>query len=184
MSEHESEYGREVRDTIVKSSLTGVVATALVATVFSPAVLGGMVGVAQGFGAGGPGAQANDPYANLPPFPAPLSAEEVTTIRTQLERTAASLELTRAATEEKIEHIRSIAVAGNAVTFEAPRVALNTPVTAEPVALRGTLAAPEPVAEPAPLPQPEHTASGAGGRQEILSYREQHLEFADLLLSY
>lgn len=185
MSEQETDYSREVRDTIVKSSLTGVFATALVVTVASPAGLGGMIGtsVASGFGIDTNGAAASDPYANLPPFPAPLSVEEITTIRSQLERTAASLELTRAATEAKIEHVRNLALSG-AVTFEAPRAApvLETPVV-DAAPLRVTLTAPEPlpVAEPAPLPQPQVSGAAAPA---ILSYREQHLEFADLLLSY
>ena len=47
MSERESDYGREVRDTIIKSSLTGVAATVMAVTVFSPAGLGGMIGFAK-----------------------------------------------------------------------------------------------------------------------------------------
>lgn len=188
MSEHESEYGREVRDTIVKSSLTGVVATAIVATALSPAGFGGMIGVAQGFGSGtDAGAQSNDAYSNLPPFPAPLSAEEVGAIQSQLARTAASLEITRAATEEKIDHIRNIALSGGAVTFEAPRAAPARSVQAAPEAdpLRLTLSAPQPVAEVAPQAQPQPAAEGPGGPSaQVMSYREQHLEFADLLLSY
>ena len=39
------DYGREVRDTIVKSGLTGVAATMLAVTIFSPAGFGGMIGV-------------------------------------------------------------------------------------------------------------------------------------------
>src|SRR5690606_27627224 len=52
MSEKPS-FEREVRDTVVKSSLTGVAATVLAVTVFSPAGLGGIVGtsMASGFGA-------------------------------------------------------------------------------------------------------------------------------------
>ena len=52
MSEKVGGFEREVRDTIVKSGLTGVAATVLAVTIFSPAGLGGMIGtsLASGFG--------------------------------------------------------------------------------------------------------------------------------------
>mgnify|MGYP000865863612 CR=1 FL=1 len=37
-------FEREVRDTVVKSGLTGVAATVLAVTIFSPAGFGGMIG--------------------------------------------------------------------------------------------------------------------------------------------
>src|SRR5262245_31268680 len=111
MSDKPADYGREVRDTVVKSSLTGVAVTVLAVTAFSPAGFGGIIGtsLASGFGADtNANANTDDPYAGLPPFSAPLSQMELETIRSQLARTTASLEITRAATEERIEHIRSI----------------------------------------------------------------------------
>jgi len=127
MSDKPVDYGREVRDTIVKSSLTGVAATALAVTIFSPAGFGGLIGtsLASNFGLEPNAAAADDTYARLPAFPAPLSQTELDTIRGQLARTTASLEITRAATEERIEHIRSIALTDRtAVTFApAPRAA-------------------------------------------------------------
>ena len=45
-------FEREVRDTVVKSGLTGVAATVLAVTIFSPAGFGGMIGtsLASSFG--------------------------------------------------------------------------------------------------------------------------------------
>jgi hypothetical protein len=105
------EYSREVRDTIVKSSLTGVAVTVLAVTAFSPAGFGGIIGtsVASGLGLDHSAARTNDPYAGLPPYPSPLSQTELTDIRGELARTAASLEITRAATEDKIDYVRGIA---------------------------------------------------------------------------
>lgn len=125
MLERETEFSREVRDTIIKSGLTGVAATVLAVAAFSPAGLGGMIGtsVASGFGAD-TAAQADDPYANLPPYPAPLTTEEISDIRGQLAATAASLEITRAATEAKIEQMRALTVAP--ATIAAP-IAVHSP---------------------------------------------------------
>jgi hypothetical protein len=122
MSDKPVDYGREVRDTIVKSSLTGVAATALAVTIFSPAGFGGLIGtsLASNFGLEPSAEAADDPYARLPAFPAPLSQAELDTIRGQLARTTASLEITRAATEERIDHIRSIALTDRATVTFAP----------------------------------------------------------------
>ena len=69
------DYSREVRDTIVKSSLTGVAATVIAVTAFSPAGFGGVIGtsVAAGLGLDRTARASDDPYAHLPPFPSPLS---------------------------------------------------------------------------------------------------------------
>lgn len=191
------DYGREVRDTVVKSGLTGVAATVLAVTIFSPAGFGGLIGtsVASSFG-GNPNntAASDDPYASLPAFPAPLSAEELSNIRGQLARTTASLEITRAATEAKLEHIRSIALSSGAVTF--------TPMPhqqAQLGGLRGTLsepaafaASPAPaLATPASVVAPAQTAVHAtpinytaGDASVTTDYRDPHLELADLLLAH
>jgi hypothetical protein len=181
MTQKPADYGREVRDTIVKSSLTGVAATVLAVTIFSPAGLGGLVGtsLASGFGIDPNAATAEVPYANLPPYPAPLSAQELSDIHDQLARTTASLEITRAATEAKIEYMRSIAVSGDAVTFEAMRSQPGEGLrlrTSEPdtfVAAAPAQAAPEATVTP---------ASFAGGVDP--NYRDPHLELADLLLAH
>lgn len=189
MTEKPADYGREVRDTVVKSSLTGVAATVLAVTIFSPAGFGGMIGtsLASGFGLDTNSATAEDPYASLPPYPAPLTAQELSDIHNRLARTTASLEITRAATEAKIEYIRSIAVSGDVVTFTPVRQAQLDD------GLRLRTSEPEIAAAPAPLtpvvnttlPPLEVTAtpiSFVGGVDP--SYRDPHLELADLLLAH
>jgi len=196
MSEKPADYGREVRETIVKSSLTGVAATVLAVTIFSPAGLGGMIGtsLASNVGADPNTASADDPYARLPAFPAPLSPTELETIRSQLARTSASLEITRAATDERIEHIRSIAMTQGAVTYAPMR---HASYVGE--GLRLTTSEPEPIvsvaaAEPAPAPTPAvagPTSSEAAmvavsyiRDKATVEYRDPHLELADLLLAH
>ena len=175
MSEQRADYGREVRDTVLKSGLTGVAATVLAVTVFSPAGLGGMIGtsLASGLGLDASSTSADDPYANLPAYPAPLTDEELSDIRGQLARTAASLEITRAATEAKIERVRSIATSDGLVTFaSAPRI----------------FVADEPVAGPAPAPIEAAIAAPAayagGGSADASLYRDRNLELAELLLAH
>ena len=124
MPEKYRDFRREARDTIVKSGLTGVAATVLAVTLSSPAGLGGMVGTSLASGAVDPNA-ASDAYANLPPYPAPLTAAEVSEIRGQLAATAASLALTRAATDDVIAHMRTIASNSRGTT--APQAATVTP---------------------------------------------------------
>jgi hypothetical protein len=183
MSDRPVDYGREVRDTIVKSSLAGVAATVLAVTIFSPAGFGGMIGtsLASGFGVADPNvAAADDPYARLPAYPSPLSQDELSNIRGELARTTASLEITRAATEAKIEHIRSIALTHGAASFAPMRQ--QTAQVGE--GLRGTLseaaAAPASAApvEAAVIPV-SYTAPPA-----VAIYRDPHLELADLLLAH
>lgn len=177
MSDKPADYGREVRDTVVKSSLTGVAATVLAVTVFSPAGFGGMVGtsLASGFGIDGNASQADDPYANLPPYPAPLTSEEISDIQDQLARTTASLEITRAATEAKIDHIRSLAMGGDMATFSA------MPQTAQVGAgLRLRTSEPESSAR-AEAPVEAIQVSYGGPEQ---TYRDPNMELADLLLAH
>lgn len=161
MANRDTEFGREVRGIIFKSGLTGVAATVAAVAAFSPAGFGGMIGtsVASGFGAEGAGAVAEDPYANLPPFPAPLTADEVSDIRGQLAATAASLAITRAATEDKIAHMRALTVAPAAV--HAP-MAVHAPVIV------------------AAAPRAETTVLANDGGDA--AYRERHQELASLLL--
>lgn len=169
MSDRETDYGREVRDTIVKSSLTGVAATVALVAALSPAGLGGMIGTSVASGAGASTTtSADDPYANLPPFPAPLSTQEISDIRGQLAATAASLEITRAATEAKIEQMRALTHAPAAVEAPAPVHAPVVPVVAPVVQ-----------AEPAALTDDAQVAHDGGDP----AFRGRHDEFAALLLS-
>ena len=144
MSE-QPDYGREVRDTVVKSSITGVAVTILAVTAFSPAGFGGIIGtsVASGLGLDHRATRSDDPYARLPPFPSPLSQTELTDIRGELARTAASLEITRAATEDKIDYVRAIAehqgLSSSLASMHRAQI-LATTAPAAPV----TVASPEP----------------------------------------
>lgn len=188
MSDKPADYGREVRDTVVKSSLTGVAATVLAVTVFSPAGFGGLIGtsLASGFGIDSNASQADDPYASLPPYPSPLTTEELADIQDQLARTTVSLEITRAATEAKIEYIRSIAVSGDLVTFPA------MPQTAHVGAgLRLRTSEPETFAAAAPASARVEAAPVAAeatpvsyGSADPSNYRDPYLELADLLLAH
>jgi hypothetical protein len=177
MSEKPADYGREVRDTVVKSSLTGVAATVLAVTVFSPAGFGGIIGTSLASGVGASTADADDPYANLPAFPAPLSQAELQNIHSQLARSTASLEITRAATEERIEHIRSIALS-DGVGQAAPAQA------AEASGLRLAMSEPEafvPAAAPAPA-QLDVTFTPVSYTANDAAPRDANLELAELLL--
>lgn len=171
-------YAREVRDTIVKSGLTGVAATAIVVTALSPAGFGGMIGTSVASSLGldtSAHAASAEPYANLPAYPAPLSATELSDIRGQLASTTASLAITKAATESRIEYIRSIADVGTSV---APMPELRTPV------IRGTA----PVeAAVAPTPAPEavvQPVSDGGGADTTVPYRDPNMELAALLFAH
>ena len=173
-------YGREVRDTIVKSGLTGVAATMLAVTIFSPAGFGGMIGtsLASGLGLDSSDASADDVYANLPAYPSPLSQDEVTQIQSQLARTSASLELTRAATEAKIDHIRAIALSEGVVTFApAPQQTANADGD-----LRLTLSEP-PALVPAPALTTAIVPTGGAG-VEFASYSDTHMELAELMFAH
>ena len=196
MSEQAGTFEREVRDTVFKSSLTGVAATVLAVTIFSPAGFGGIIGtsLASGFGADTNASSDENPYANLPAYPSPLSAQELSDIRGKLSSMTASMEITRAATDERIEHVRSIAMIDGAVTF-TPLPAAHVPqlVQAEAVPeLRLTLSDPSTIAEAAPVQLPvaepatvrvSYSGNG-GGLDYAVPQRDTHLELADLLLAH
>lgn len=189
MAGQTSNYQREVRDTIVKSSLTGVAATVLAVTIFSPAGFGNWVGasVASSFGFDSTANEADNPYANLPAYPAPLTQAELNDIHGQLAETAASLELTRAADEAKIEHFRSLELNDSVVTFTpAPRAAV-VPNSS----LRLTLSEPASMTNEAPVESyvmeaPAEVMMQPASYSDTVSapYRDPHLELADLLLAH
>lgn len=185
----EQTYASEVRDTVVKYGLTGVAATALAVTIFSPAGFGGMIGtsLASSFGGDAASAATEDAYSRLPAYPSPLSSEEINTIETRLAQTTVSLELTRAATDDNIEQLRSLSASSDLVTFaEAPVRAAPVRTAQAPEELRLTLS--EPVAALAPLPAPVEAMpisySGASSFDHSVPYRDPHLELADLLLAH
>ncbi|MBI3439321.1 MAG: hypothetical protein HY054_11860 [Proteobacteria bacterium] len=160
------EYAREVRDTVIRSGLTGVAVTVLAATAFSPAGFGGIIGtsVASGLGLDHTARASEDPYSRLPPFPSPLSQTELTDIRGELASTAASLEITRAATEGKIEYVRTIAEhqglsAPMAVLHRASPIA--TTALAAPAARFASATAATPLANVEPVAASVHTDGNA-----------------------
>lgn len=173
-------YVDEVRDTVIKSSLTGVAATALVVTIFSPAGLGGMIGTSVASGLGldtSANAASAEGYANLPPYPSPLSSTELNDIRSQLAQTTASLEITKAATESRLEYIRSISDAGDTRAIPMPDVHVPVLRGVAPVeaAVAPTPAAPQAVAQP---------ASDGGGADTTVPYRDPNMELAALLFAH
>lgn len=176
-------FGDEARDTIVKSSLTGVAATMLAVTIFSPAGFGGMIGVSSAFGGGNATSASEDPYAVLPAYPAPLTGAELDAIQSELARSTVSLEITRAATDERIESLRSLAMDDGLVTF-TPTYAAATPTRARED-LRLSLS--EPVSVEAPAVE-AITATpisyGGANIDHSVPYRDPHLELADLLLAH
>ncbi|UPT62239.1 MAG: hypothetical protein M0D54_18005 [Hyphomonadaceae bacterium JAD_PAG50586_4] len=134
------------------------------------------------FGGGADTSVAPDsPYAVLPAFAPPLSAQELDAIHSQLAQSTASLEFTRAATNDSIERLRSLAVdAGDLVTFEPTRTAQAAPREA----LRLSLS--EPASVPAPTPAPvEATPISYGGAVDTsVPFRDPHLELAELFLAH
>lgn len=193
MAGQASNYEREVRDTIVKSSLTGVAAAALAVTFISPAGFGGMIGetLASNFGFDSNANAADNPYANLPAYPAPLSQTELSQIRGQLASTVASLEITRAATDDQIEHVRSLAMGDGLVTFTPTRAPARA--AAQPEALRLSLSEPASFSDApveayvidAPVEVTTTPASYAGpSYEQSVPYRDPHLELADLILAH
>ena len=162
-------FEAEMRETVLKSSLTGVAATMLAVTIFSPAGLGGVIGtsLASGFGVDPNMMSAEDNvYARLPAYPAPLSADEVSSIRGQLSASTETLQLARSASEDNIERVRAIAITDGVVTFApvAPPAALSAD-------LRLTTT---PVEEPAP--------QSAG--VVVPAPRDEYLELAELMFAH
>jgi hypothetical protein len=194
MAGQPSNYEREVRDTILKSSFTGVAATVIAVTAFSPMGFGDWIGasVASSFGFDSTASAEDNPYANLPAYPAPLSQAELNTIRSQLAATEASLTLLREATDDKIEHVRTLALSDGMVTFTPVRRA--APALAPEADLRLSLSSdasltPEApveayVIETSPLEATVSPISYSGGYDTSVPYRDPHLELADLLLAH
>jgi hypothetical protein len=194
MSEQAGGFEREVRDTVVKSGLTGVAATVLAVTIFSPAGFGGLIGtsLASGFGHDPNVAPADNPYASLPAYPAPLTAEEVSDIRSQLASTAAAMAFTRAATDAKIEHVRSIALTDGVVTFTpmpetyVPQLAQAAPASTPELRLtlsESSVVPAAPSAVEANVAPVSYSGNG-GGVDHTVPYRDTHMELAELLFAH
>lgn len=183
MADRAYDYSREVRDTVVRSGMTGVAATVLAVTIFSPAGFGGMIGasLASGFGFDPNASSADNPYANLPAYPSPLTQQELSDINGELASTQASLEITRAATEGTIEQLRALATSEGVVTFtQAPQPAAITG------GLRLTTTEPSAIASVAPVDAVASPASAVtgGGSADPTTYRDPHLELAELFFAH
>jgi hypothetical protein len=189
------DHGREIRETIVKSGLAGVGVTVLAVTLCSPAGLAGMIGTSVASGMGGASA-TNDPYAKLPPFPSLLTQTDISDIRGRLASVAASMEISRAATDDRIEFVHELAEHPGALSVSAPHlVAKSTPASvapAQPAARTGATAAatvqPSPARKAAPVADVTVTPSINAMLQPIsfagsgpdVSVRGSHLELAAL----
>lgn len=178
MSHEALGHDAQMRSTAVKSGLSGVAVTVLAVTMFSPAGFGGVIGtsLASGFGANANagGATTDDVYGRLPAFPTPISQEELSDIRGRLARTEASLAITRAATDARIEHIRSIAMSDGVVTF--------TPMTSVGQIGAGIVTPSSALIEPTATAQMEQMVVPIVA--EFAQPRASHLELAALLLAH
>ena len=164
-------FEQEAREVVLKSSITGVAASAIAVTIFSPVGLGGLVGtsLASGFGFDSGTQPSDNVYANLAPYAAPLTPQELSDIRGQLARTTASLEITRAATEAKIDGLRLLAVSRE---VEPLRVIER----AEPVTRS------LPVARLAAAPTP--TSAPATVIDASVGSRDRHSDLAEMMFAH
>ncbi|MEJ0059343.1 MAG: hypothetical protein WDM79_07155 [Terricaulis sp.] len=130
--------GRELGFTIFKSGLSGAAVTVLAVALSSPAGLGGMIGSSFA----GP-ADARDPIrgndgVSFAPASTQLSAEEMTDIATRLEGTVEAIESARAATDAKIEHMRTIAAGQSMTSFADAQPVRDANAELADLLLRGT----------------------------------------------
>ncbi len=175
-------FERRARDTAVKSALTGAAATSMVVMLFSPAGLGGFVGTSLASGLGGDNniALADYPYANLPAVPAPFTDSELSEIHAQLARTAVALELTRTATQARIEQVRAIAESDRASSFARADAVAPTPAQISVAAVGPAVSQPLQLTELEPSLVPVDYAGGA-----IASgYQGSHQALADLMFAH
>jgi hypothetical protein len=138
-------HAREMRDTVIKSGLSGVAATVLAVTVWSPAGLGGMIGTSLASGTDSTSTTANT-VGRLAPFPAPITEVELRDIQAKLRDSQASLRTLRAATNDEIAHIRAIARRSGL----AASMGLRGPIGSG-MDVTDALIAPAPLVAPAPI---------------------------------
>lgn len=189
MSGELSPYEREVRDTVLKSTFTGVAATAIAIVTFSPAGFGDWIGASVASSVGSTANAADNPYAELPAFPAPFTRDEISAVRAQLAETEANLVLVRAATDDNIAQVRTAALADGVVTFTP-----TSRVSPQPANLRLTLSEPASFAAANEAPveayviesaEVQATASPINYRGSVITpERDANLELAELLLAH
>ncbi|MDX2275840.1 MAG: hypothetical protein NW206_10355 [Hyphomonadaceae bacterium] len=197
-------HAQDVRDTIIKSGLSGVAATVLAVTIWSPAGLGGMVGTSMASGTDS-SSPAADAVGRMAPFPAPITEVELEYIQTKLHQSGRSLRLMRESTDQAIAQIRAVAkrdgiaapmglrgVIGSgmdvtdALVAPAPLVAPTIAAQAErQPAQQIVAAAPAPltVSYNAPLASSGAVVTYIGG-DEYNSTPDPNMELASLLLAY
>lgn len=111
-----SNYEREQRSVVIRSSLTGVAATVVAVTMCSSAGLAGFVGNSAADsldGAMSPDAlSARDGGPAFPEMRVPLSSAELAEIRSRLQSSGAELDHVRENTDAAIEMLRVIAEGG------------------------------------------------------------------------
>ena len=90
---------------VFRSGFAGAAACMLAAAIVSPAGLGGMIGVAEGFG----DPRASEAEAmNLPAVTQQLSSQELSSIEQALDQSLTEMEAVRAQTDAEIEHMRFV----------------------------------------------------------------------------
>ena len=197
MAGEQSPFEREVRDTIVKSSFTGVAATAMAIVAFSPAGFGEWIGagIASSIGVDASASADDNIYARLPAYPTPMTRAELTEIHAQLASSAASMTAVRTATDGQLEQVRSLSRSDDLPSVirqvaSAPnedlRLSLSEPapaaVATNEAPVEAYVAVTGPEASVVPV---NYTPGGNGaGYDASVPYRDPHLELADLLLAH
>lgn len=170
-------HGEEVRDVVIKSSLSGVAVAVLTVAAWSPMGLGSMIGTSiASDSAGG----AEDVTGLLAPYPSPVTEQERAEITTRLAESADALDRARTETDEAIAHVRLLATSDPAVV-----VAEFAPV-AEPGALLASadLGLREEASEEGEAADVQVADRQAFGDSGFASFdRDPHLEFAKLLFA-
>lgn len=196
----------DVRDTIVKSGLSGVAATVLAVTIWSPAGLGGMIGTS--LASGDSSSPVSDAVGGLAPFPAPITEVELRDIRAKLHDSAVSMRTLRESTNGEIAHIRAIARHANFASMAPMRAhaqvgagmdVTDSIIAPAPIARVSIAPAADPVVAAAPAVEPNplsvsYDAPGARlseggavvtyiGGDEYNSAPDPNMELAALLLA-
>lgn len=194
MAVEQSPFEREVRDTVVKSTATGVALTAIAITALSPAGFGDWIGasVASSFGVDSTASADDNAYARLPSYPAPMSATELNEIQSMLASSSASMALVRAATDDNIAYVRVVAQGDDLVVARADvapvepqselRLSLSEPVSYSVAQSDAPVESYVATAPTEALVTP--VSYSGGGFDTSVPYRDPHLELADLLLAH
>jgi hypothetical protein len=138
-------HARQMRETVVKSGLSGVAATVLAVTICSPAGLGGMIGTSLASGTDSASTTSNT-IGRLAPFPAPITEVELANIHAKLRDSQIALRTLRQSTDDEIALVRRIA---NRNGIAAP-MGLRGPIGSG-MDVTDALVAPAPLVAPAAI---------------------------------